>query len=105
MSLCVLTQNLFQIAKIFGSKVAYSVKFAEIVVNEQIPAIPMPYRRQIKQAIEERLSIDPVKLGKPLRYSLFGLRRLRVGDWRIIYRISGDEVEIIKIGNRRDVYT
>jgi mRNA interferase RelE/StbE len=105
MSLYVPIQNLFQIAKIFGSKMAYSIKFAEVVVNEQIPAIPMPYRRQIKQAIEERLSVDPVKFGKPLRYSLFGLRRLRVGEWRIIYRINGNEIEIIKIGNRRDVYT
>jgi mRNA interferase RelE/StbE len=83
---------------------AYSIKFAEVVVNEEIPAIPMPYRQQIKQAIEERLSVDPVKLGKPLRYSLFRLRRLRVGDRRIIYRINGDEVEIIKIGNIKDVY-
>ena len=82
----------------------YSIKFAEIVVKEQIPAIPMPYRLQIKRVIEERLSIDPVKLGKPLRYSLFGLRRLRVGDWRIIYRIHDDAVEILKIGNRKDVY-
>jgi mRNA interferase RelE/StbE len=82
----------------------YSIKFAETVVKEQIPAIPMPFRRQIKRAIEERLSVDPVKLGKPLRYSLFGLRSLRVGDWRIIYRVNGDSVEIIKIGNRKDVY-
>ena len=110
---------------------AYSIKFAEIVVKEQIPVIPMPYRKQIKRAIEERLAIDPIKLGKPLKYSLFGLRRLRVGDWRIIYRIkvfnlfcssslgqaeasfraalarppiNEYEVEIIKIGNRKEVY-
>ena len=83
---------------------AYPVQFAEIVVKEQIPAIPMPFRQQIKRAIEERLSVDPVRLGKPLKYSLFGLRSLRVGDWRIIYRINGNSVEIIKIGNRKDVY-
>ena len=82
----------------------YSIKFAEIVVKEQIPTIPMPYRKQIKRAIEERLTIDPIKLGKPLKYSLFGLRRLRVGDWRIIYRINGDVVEIVKIGNRKEIY-
>jgi mRNA interferase RelE/StbE len=82
----------------------YSIRFAEIVANEQIPSIPSPYRQQIKRAIEERLAIDPVKFGKPLRYSLFGLRRLRIGDWRVIYRINGDAVEIVKIGNRKDVY-
>ena len=83
---------------------AYKIKFAEIVVKEQIPAIPMPYRQQIKLAIEERLTAEPIKFGKPLKYSLFGLRRLRVGDWRIIYRINGNDVEIIKIGNRKDIY-
>ena len=84
---------------------AYCITFAEAVVKEQIPSIPMPYRQQIKRAIEERLAIDPVKLGKPLKYSLCGLRRLRVGDWRVIYRINGNTIEIIKIGNRKDVYT
>jgi len=83
---------------------AYKIKFAEIVVKEQIPAIPMPYRQQIKLAIEERLTAEPIKFGKPLKYSLFGLRRLRVGDWRIIYRINGNDVEIINIGNRKDIY-
>ena len=82
----------------------YSIKFAEIVVKEQIPAIPIAHRKQIKRAIEERLTIDPIKFGKPLKYSLFGLRRLRVGDWRIIYRVTGTEVEIVKIANRKDIY-
>ena len=82
----------------------YSIRFAEIVVKEQIPSVPMPYRQQIRRAIEERLAIDPIKFGKPLKYSLFGFRRLRVGDWRIIYRINKDIVEIVKIGNRKDIY-
>jgi mRNA interferase RelE/StbE len=84
--------------------VAYTIQFVEDVVKEQLPSIPMPWRQQIKRAIEERLAIDPIKLGKPLRYSLLGLRRLRVGEWRIIYRINGNVVEIIKIGNRKDAY-
>jgi len=87
-----------------GITMAYNIKLAEIVVKEQIPSIPKPIRQQIKRAIEERLTQEPVKLGKPLKYSLFGLRRLRVGDWRIIYRINGNDVEIVKIGNRKDVY-
>ena len=82
----------------------YQIKFAEIVVKEQIPLIPRPYRLQIKKAIEERLVTEPVKFGKPLKHSLFGFRRLRVGDWRVIYRMNGNDVEIVKIGNRKDIY-
>ena len=83
---------------------AYLIKFEQRVIDEDLPSIPMPYKEQIKKAIRERLTAEPVKLGKPLRYSLLGFRRLRVGNWRIIYRINGEVVEIIKIGNRKDIY-
>ncbi|MDR2718965.1 MAG: type II toxin-antitoxin system RelE/ParE family toxin [Treponema sp.] len=84
--------------------VVYSIKLEQRVIDEDLPSIPMPYKEQIKKAIRERLTVEPVKLGKPLRYSLLGFRRLRVGDWRIIYRINGEVVEIVKIGNRKDIY-
>lgn len=50
--------------------------------------------------------IDPVGLGKPLRYSLKGHRRLRVSDYRIVYRIEAEKntVVIIAITHRKDVY-
>ena len=59
----------------------------------------------MKQAIESKLSSHPMEFGKPLRYSLKGVRRLRVGDYRVIYTIEPDEVIlIVKIGHRREVY-
>ena len=82
----------------------YTIEFEDSVIKEDIPGIPMPYKEQIKTAIRERLTQEPIKLGKPLKYSLFGYRRLRVGDWRIIYKIHGNIVRIVKIGNRKDIY-
>jgi mRNA interferase RelE/StbE len=82
----------------------YSILYADNVARQDIPALPKKQKAQIKRAIEERLTVDPVGLGKPLRYSLLGHRRLRVGDWRIIYRIDGSAVKIVKIGNRKEVY-
>jgi hypothetical protein len=32
----------------------------------------------VRRAIETRLSVDPIALGKPLRYSFVGHRRIRV---------------------------
>ena len=58
----------------------------------------------IKTAIEERLMVDPIGFGKPLRYSLKGHRRLRVGDYRVVYRIEKKTVVIIAIKHRKDVY-
>lgn len=84
----------------------YRIEYLESVVDEDIPRLPKSVRSLIKRAIEERLAIDPVGLGKPLRYSLKGHRRLRVGDYRIVYRIDQDErlVTIVVIKHRRDVY-
>ncbi len=32
-------------------------------------------------------------------------RRLRVGDYRILYRLDGDELTVHAVGHRKDVYT
>ena len=48
--------------------------------------------------------INPIKYGFYLRGTLSGYRKLRVGDWRIIYRIVDKEIRIIAIGNRKEVY-
>ena len=61
-------------------------------------------KKRIKKAIEERLSISPHQYGKPLRKTLKGYWKLRVGDYRIVYKVEGDEVWIFGIINRKDVY-
>lgn len=47
-----------------------------------------------------------IEFGKPLQYSLKGLRRLRVEDYRIIYQINIETkiVLVVKIGHRKEVY-
>ena len=87
-----------------GSK--YQILYLETVVKNDIPLLPKAARTIIKRAIEERLMIDPIGFGKPLRYSLKGHRRLRVNNSRIIYRIDSEkhQVIIIAIQHRKDVY-
>jgi mRNA interferase RelE/StbE len=84
----------------------YIIKYLDSVVKEDIPNLQTSIRGMIKRAIEERLMIDPIGFGKPLRYSLKGHRRLRVSDYRIVYRIDSNEntVIIVSIKHRRDVY-
>ncbi len=84
----------------------YSIVYHEDVVKRDIPKLSGGARPIIQRAIEEKLGLDPISFGKPLRYTLRGARRLRVGDYRIIYRIVEDkhQVLIITIGHRRDVY-
>jgi len=84
----------------------YQIEYLDSVFDEDIHKLPKTARKLIKRAIEERLALDPVGLGKPLRYSLKGHRRLRVGDYRIVYRIDHKRriVTIAVIKHRKDVY-
>lgn len=86
-------------------EVGYQVRYLEEVLRKHIPALPFSARILIKTAIEERLMIDPIAFGKPLRYSLKGHRRLRVGDYRIGYRTPKIKtVIVVAIKHRKDVY-
>ena len=88
-----------------GNKL-YHIKYLDIVVKEDIPALAKNIKNTIKKAIEERLTVDPLGFGKPLRYSLKGHRRLRVSDYRIVYRIDAKDntVVIIAIKHRKNIY-
>lgn len=84
---------------------SFRVEYVESVVREDIPRLSTVAKKQIKKAIETKLTSHPIEFGKPLRYSLKGARSLRVGDYRVIYRIESHEmVLILKIGHRREVY-
>jgi mRNA-degrading endonuclease RelE of RelBE toxin-antitoxin system len=80
----------------------YRVEYLRSVVEDDIPALPKSAKHQVRRAIEAKLTTHPFELGKPLRYSLRGARRLRVGDYPVIYRIEPpDLLLVVKIGHRR----
>ncbi len=63
-----------------------------------------PSKKRIAKAIDV-LSVSPY-LGKPLHGELSGTRRLRIGNFRIIYEIQLSEKTLLvhAIGSRGDVY-
>ena len=61
-------------------------------------------RDRIRKAIEERLLVDPIHFGDALRKSLHGFRKMRVGDYRVIHKITGSTIVILMIRHRKDVY-
>jgi len=83
----------------------YRIEYLESVVRDDIPKLSATAKRRIRATIDQKLGSHPVEFGKPLRYSFRGARRLRVGDYRVLYTIEPpDVVVIVKIGHRRDVY-
>lgn len=83
---------------------AYKLLYHPAVLKEDLRRIPTSQKSRIRHAIEIKLINNPILAGRPLRQSLKGHRRLRVGDWRIIYRIDKEDIIILKIGHRREVY-
>ena len=82
----------------------FAIQYHEAVVKEDIPKLPKINRERIKKAIEEKLTNYPEQFGKPLRRSLKGYRKLRVGDYRVIFRIEKRIVKILIIQHRTIVY-
>ncbi|MDP2630026.1 MAG: type II toxin-antitoxin system RelE/ParE family toxin [Candidatus Uhrbacteria bacterium] len=82
----------------------YRILYHPKVEDDDIPALPGTVIQRVKKAIDERLLTRPDMYGKSLRKGLSGYRKLRIGDWRIIYRIDDNEVKIIMIAHRSKVY-
>ncbi|KKR62662.1 hypothetical protein A2643_03880 [Candidatus Nomurabacteria bacterium RIFCSPHIGHO2_01_FULL_39_220] len=83
---------------------SYEILYIDKVVKDDISKISGSYRDRIKLAIETRLLTKPDLYGKPLRRSLKGYLKLRVGDYRIVFRIENQKVKIFAIAHRRVVY-
>jgi mRNA interferase RelE/StbE len=83
----------------------FEMRYHPDVRDVDIPKLNETLKKRIKKAIEERLSISPHQYGEPLRKTLKGYWKLRVGDYRVVYKVEGSEVWILAIINRKDVYT
>lgn len=59
-------------------------------------------RRRILAALEQ-LEANPY-VGQRVVAQATGAWRLRVGDWRIRYDIAGDEVHLLRVRHRGEVY-
>ena len=84
---------------------AHTLLYHPLVPKEDLPALDKRMRDRIERAIHERLLHDPIQFGAPVRRGLHGYRKLRVGDYRVIYEVVGREIRIYAIGHRREVYT
>lgn len=84
--------------------VCYKIEYLDLVVKYDIPKLDKTVGGRIKKAIETKLTSRPEIFGMPLRATLGGYWKLRVGDWRVVYIVSVKTVKIILIAHRREVY-
>jgi mRNA interferase RelE/StbE len=82
---------------------SYLIKYHK-AVKEDLSKLDSLSKSRIKRAIETRLSVDPVKFGELLKGNLKGFRKIRVGDYRIVYKVAKEGIFILGIRHRKDIY-
>lgn len=82
----------------------WTVLIHPLVWSEDFKRLDPSRQKEIVTTLRKRLCLDPKAYGSPLRGELAGLWKLRIGDYRVIYRIAEARVEVLvlKVGIRRD---
>ena len=81
---------------------AYEVVYKKSVQRD-LKKLSKPEIGRILDRIERELRKKPESY-PVLKGRFLGLRKFRVGDYRIIYALLGEAVLILRIGHRREVY-
>jgi mRNA interferase RelE/StbE len=81
---------------------AYKIVYKRSV-QKDLARLDKSTARRILNKIESEL---PAKAGTcpSLKGEFAGLRKFRMGDFRVIFVILDDEVQVLRIGDRKDVY-
>ncbi len=82
---------------------AYTVRI-KASAERSLRHIAKPDRIRLVEAID-RLADEPTA-GSALKGEFTGLRRLRVGTYRVVYEVTHEElvVLVVRVGHRREVY-
>jgi len=82
----------------------YSIIYANTIDKKWLKNQSVNILERIQKEISRKLTTKPEIYGKPLRKSLKGYRRLRIGQYRVLFKIDKEKVKIVFIGLKPDVY-
>lgn len=82
----------------------FTIAYHYLAAKVDIPKLSEEWKNRIRLTIESRLATQPELYGKPLSRSLKGYRKLRVGDYRAVFRIEKQIVKIFIIEHRSVAY-
>ncbi len=51
-----------------------------------------------------RFTVDPLEYAKALTNSSLGSYRFRIGDYRVIFDLVGEDIVILRVGHRKEIY-
>lgn len=66
--------------------------------------MPVIIRARARKVLDRLEKWPDVSGAKPMRGNLVGHFRIRTGDFRVLFRPEGQDVVVLRIGDRKDVY-
>ncbi len=83
----------------------YTILYNEQVVHDDIPKLDTINKKRIQKAIESKLTMRPEIFGLRLNGTLYPYWKLRVGDYRVVFKIETLTVKVLAIGHRSTIYS
>ncbi len=71
--------------------------------DKDIQKLPPEIKRRIGKTLL-RYKHDPHKYSETLRDPKIGSYRFRIGDYRVIFDIEGNDIVVLRAGHRKDIY-
>lgn len=81
---------------------AYNIVYKKSVQRD-LKKLPKAEADRILNEIEQELSKN-ADTHPILKGQFTGLRKFRIGDYRVIYAILGNDCLVLRIGHRKEVY-
>ncbi|MFA4948008.1 MAG: type II toxin-antitoxin system RelE/ParE family toxin [Candidatus Krumholzibacteriia bacterium] len=81
---------------------AYRIVYKRSVARD-LARLDKSEARRILNRLEKDL-VEKADIYPALKGKFAGLRKYRLGEYRVIYAIVASDVQILRIGHRRDIY-
>jgi len=82
---------------------AFNIKYKKSIERDLSRLDKKEARRRILDKIEKDLS-ERTESYPVLKGEFAGLRKMRVGDYRVIFAVIDNDILILRIGHRREIY-
>ncbi len=80
----------------------YKIVYTRRSVRD-IQGLPADIQKRIGETMM-RYCENPVIYCKKLSDSKLGAYRFRIGDYRVVFDIKDDEIVVLRVGHRREIY-
>ena len=80
----------------------FKIDFTQIALND-LKDIDRESKKRIMVKLKE-YTAEPLKYARKLTNPKIGNYRFRIGNYRVIFDIEGDNIVVLRVGHRKDIY-